>query len=564
MPSILVVNARDDERRALAEALAARGARVGHAGTIDEALTTLGREEFEHVVTVRTLPDGSGELLAQRAREVSPRTRIVRVTNFTEVRGPSDILRFDFTDYILDVDDLSGLLSGADTAPGVGQRALVDCFVRTVEAVVGLLELSDPLTVGNAASAMRLADGVAAEMGLPDERRQEVALAALLHDIGNFAIRPGVLAKPGALTPAEEVDVRQHAERGVQLLDHIDFPWKVKPIIRHHHERYDGSGYPDGKKGRAIPVGARILAVVDAYLGMTARRPHRETIEHDTALAQIRRGVGTQFDPEIVEAFAAFVARRQRLAGDAFQVKILVVRGSGETMPRLKLHFLREEFQVVAADSVEAAIEAVPRENIRFVVADVTGRWGEAVALLEALRERLNRSQTDLLLLDAEATRERRMAAIDHGAEEVYPADVAAPEIVSRMRRILRKEESLRRSGTLARDKEGIEGDLAQFPLSDILQMLGLGQKTARVLVETAAGEGRIFLETGRITHAEAPGSQGRTALDLLLALRAGRFRITHGITVPQRTIDRDAMAVLLENLRQVDEQDRDAARPGA
>jgi putative nucleotidyltransferase with HDIG domain len=289
--------------------------------------------------------------------EVSPRTRVTLVTNFSEVRTASDILRFDFADYILDVDDVAGLVTGASRGPGPSQRSLVDCFLSSVEAVVGLVELNDPLTAGNAASSKRLADGIAREMGLPEERRQEVTLAALLHDIGNFTLPTGTLDKEGPLEAAEEEAVRQHTLRGVQLVDHIDFPWKIKPIILSHHERYDGTGYPEGRKGRAIPVGARIIAVVDSYLSMTTRRPHRKTLNHDEAMREIHAKVGSQFDPEVAEAFVAFVQRRKKFAGDLFQVKVLVVGPGEDNLSRMKLQFLREDFVVLTAADVKAAGE---------------------------------------------------------------------------------------------------------------------------------------------------------------------------------------------------------------
>ncbi|MCZ6745647.1 MAG: HD domain-containing protein, partial [Acidobacteria bacterium] len=251
MSGILVVSPDNDQCKALAESISSRGRHVQTAGSIRDALHLLAQHGHEQILSVRNLPDGSGELLVQQAAEVSPRTRVTLVTNFSEVRTASDILRFDFADYIVDVDDMAQLLTGAGRGPGPSQRSLVDCFLATVEAVVGLVELADPLTAGNAASCKRLAEGIAREMGLPEERRQEVNLAALLHDIGNFTLRSGTLEKEGPLDPEEEDAVRQHTLRGVQLVEHIDFPWKIKPIIMAHHERYDGSGYPDGRKGRA-------------------------------------------------------------------------------------------------------------------------------------------------------------------------------------------------------------------------------------------------------------------------------------------------------------------------
>lgn len=564
MSGILVVNPDKDQRKSVADSLAARGRRVGTAASIEESLKALAREDYEHVVSIRTLPDGSGELLVQQAAEVSPRTRVLLVTNFSEVRGASDILRFDFTDYIMDVEGLSGLLTGSNRGPGPTQRGLVECFLRTVEAVVGLVELSSPLSAGNAASSLRLAEGVAREMGLPEERRQEVALSALLHDIGNFTVRAGVLEKKNPLGPEEEEAIRQHTTQGVSLLEHIDYPWKIKPIIRHHHERYDGSGYPDGKKGRAIPVGARILAVVDSYLSMTTRRPHREPMSHDQAIEEIGQNMGGQFDPEVVEAFTSFVKRRAAFAGDLFQVKVMVLQGGNEKLSRMKLQFLREDFKVLSAEGVGQAVEQIHADQVRFLVADITDQWDEALELLDKLQDKIDRSEIDVFFFDAESSRERRVTALDSGAEEVFPADVGTSEVISRMRRILRREEAIRKGATLAREHGGIEGDLGQMSLPELLQMLGLGQKTARVILEAPDCSGAVYLESGRLTHAEAGETEGQDALTRVLGLKSGRFRIVHGVTSSRRSVDRDAMSVLLDCIREMDETAASSSLPAS
>jgi putative nucleotidyltransferase with HDIG domain len=516
----------------------------------------------DQIVSVRSLPDGSGELLAQQVAEVSPRTRVTLVTNFSEVRTASDILRFDFADYILDVDDVSGLITGASRGPGPSQRSLVDCFLSTVEGVVGLVELSDPLTVGNAASSKRLADGIAREMGLPEERRQEVILAALLHDIGNFTISPGTLDKRGPLEAAEEESIRQHTLRGVQLVEHIDFPWKIKPIILSHHERYDGTGYPEGRKGRAIPVGARIIAVVDSYLSMTTRRPHRKTLHHEEAIREINNKVGSQFDPEVVEAFVAFVQRRKKFSGDLFQVKVLVVGNGEDNLSRMKLQFLREDFVVLTVDDVGTAAEMAQAEDVRFVLMDISNNWDEALSLLDGLQKRLENSHTDVFFFDTEDSRERRVTALENGAEEVFPEDVSPSEVASRIRRILRKEQAVRKKATLAGELGGIEGELGDMSLPEVVQMLSMGQKTARISVKARGLQGVLFLQNGRLTHVEGGGGEGREAFAKLLNLTKGQFRITHGVTTDKRTIDRDAVAALLDALKSLDEASRDNPAP--
>ncbi len=189
---------------------------------------------------------------------------------------------------------------------------------------------------------------------------------------------------------------------------------------------------------------------------------------------------------------------------------------------------------------------------------DITGSWDEALKSLEALHDRLESSRTDIFFFDAADSRERRVTALENGAEEVFPLDVSPAEVASRMRRILRKEQAVRRKATLAGELGGIEGELADMNLPELVQMLAMGQKTARISLKAVGLSGQIFLQHGRLTHVEAGGSEGAEAFRKLLCLSRGRFRITHGSTTEKRTLNRDAVAALLDALKELDEGRRD------
>lgn len=151
----------------------------------------------------------------------------------------------------------------------------------------------------------RLARDVAARLGLSEYDQSIVYYAALLHDIGNVGVSDGVLNKPGPLLDAERELIRAHSQIGHDLLRGIPVLEAVAGIVRHHHEHYDGSGYPEGLRGDAIPIAARIVAVVDAYGSMLAPRSYRPAFNHEEACEELRRGAGTQFDSLVVEAFLA-------------------------------------------------------------------------------------------------------------------------------------------------------------------------------------------------------------------------------------------------------------------
>lgn len=176
--------------------------------------------------------------------------------------------------------------------------------VQVVQAFAAMAGAHDPGTSGHSHRLMRLAEATAREMGYPEEQMYLVRLAALLHDIGKVGIPDAILHKPGPLTTEEWRVMRRHPEISRQILEQVGGVFQqVACIVVAHHEHWDGKGYPSGLVGEDIPPGARILAVVDAYDAMTFRRSYREPISQTEARAELQRCAGTQFDPQVVEAF---------------------------------------------------------------------------------------------------------------------------------------------------------------------------------------------------------------------------------------------------------------------
>ena len=178
-----------------------------------------------------------------------------------------------------------------------------------VRALVRAVEARDRYARGHADKVARLASAIAAEIGISGELAEGIRVAARLHDIGRVSISDMILLKPGPLTDLEMEIIRTHPLVGAQILDALEFPWEVKPAVRYHHERLDGSGYPDGLMADEIPLGARILAVADVMAAMTANRPYREAKSEAEALAELRENAGKKYDPEAVSALERVVER---------------------------------------------------------------------------------------------------------------------------------------------------------------------------------------------------------------------------------------------------------------
>jgi HD-GYP domain-containing protein (c-di-GMP phosphodiesterase class II) len=182
-------------------------------------------------------------------------------------------------------------------------------YTETIEALVSALEARDPYTQAHAGRIRDLAVSIAIAMQLPFEQRRAVRLGAILHDVGKIGISDSILLKPGPLNEEEWEIMRSHPEIGERMLKGIDFLAPALPIVRYHHERWDGGGYPDGLGGQDVPVGARIVAVCDAFDAMTSDRPYRRALGIDQACAELRRNSGTQFDPHCVDLIVEVVSR---------------------------------------------------------------------------------------------------------------------------------------------------------------------------------------------------------------------------------------------------------------
>jgi putative nucleotidyltransferase with HDIG domain len=182
---------------------------------------------------------------------------------------------------------------------------LQETQVSIVGALVGALEAKDEYTPGHAAATMAHAIATARQLELSAEETATVQLAALFHDIGKIGVPEQLLKKAGPLGYAEWREVKDHARIGANMLAKIPSLSSVRPAVLGHHERWDGTGYPDRLKGEDIPLAARIVAVCDAFQAMISPRPYRAARTREQAMAELRRSAGTQFDPRVVEAFVA-------------------------------------------------------------------------------------------------------------------------------------------------------------------------------------------------------------------------------------------------------------------
>ena len=188
---------------------------------------------------------------------------------------------------------------------------LRDSMERTIGVLAEAMEVRDPYTAGHQFRVAQLARAIAQELGLPAEMAQGIYFGGLIHDFGKISIPAEILSKPGKLTKIEYDLIKQHSKVGSEIVRSVAFPWPVADMIRQHHERLDGSGYPDGLKGEAISAEGRILAVADVMEAMMSHRPYRPALGIESALKELGRGRGTSYDPAAVDACVALFRSRR-------------------------------------------------------------------------------------------------------------------------------------------------------------------------------------------------------------------------------------------------------------
>jgi putative nucleotidyltransferase with HDIG domain len=203
---------------------------------------------------------------------------------------------------------LFGIVFGASRRLERQNKDLEEMFLQATIAMGNALDAKSPWTKGHSERTVRYAEKIARKMGLSDEDMHNLTIGGLLHDIGKIGTYDYLLHKTEKLTAQEFNIIKKHPEKGEKILESIKQLKQIIPIIRYHHERYDGKGYPDGLAGEDIPLLARIVHVADSFDAMTADRPYRSALSKEQVIEELRRNAGTQFDPAVVDVFLSVLS----------------------------------------------------------------------------------------------------------------------------------------------------------------------------------------------------------------------------------------------------------------
>lgn len=310
----------DDAGRALLRTLLVReGYDVVEAATGRAALVRTAEMAFDLLVLDVQMPSPDGLEVTRRIR-TDPATALLPVILVTGLGALDDKvagLDAGATDFLTKPFEAPELLARIRAA--LRTKAAIDRLESTQGVLVALanaVEAKDPVIEHHCDRLASLAVGLARLAGLDAEAVEAIGYGAALHDIGKIGVAEAILRKPGRLTDAEWVEIRRHPDIGARIVGPLRLGSVVGPIVRAHHERWDGQGYPDRLRGEAIPTGARIVGIVDAFDAMTHDRPYRAAATIDAALAELHDEAGRQFDPELS---ALFVEHQARLASASLE-----------------------------------------------------------------------------------------------------------------------------------------------------------------------------------------------------------------------------------------------------
>ena len=303
--TILIVDDDPNFRKTLSDILRDEGYVVLAAAKGKTALDRVKEKMLAVALIDLKLPNMDGLKVMREIKKRSPGTECIMLTGYASQESAIEAVNLGAYGYMqkpYDVEQLVVTIHRAIEMRGA-KEALKGATLETLEALSTIVEASDPYTAGHSAKVTEIAIKIAQEMGLRDGEINTLRIAGLLHDVGKVGIPGSVLNKPSELTQAEWLMIQAHPVVSAQTAERVAAFKDAVPIIRHHHERWDGSGYPDGLKGEGIPPLARILAVADGFEAMTSARPYRGARTEGEALAELEKGAGTQWDPEVVKVF---------------------------------------------------------------------------------------------------------------------------------------------------------------------------------------------------------------------------------------------------------------------
>ena len=413
---ILLVDDEKDVLHALERFLKREGYHTISATSGEEGLKKINNKSISMVISDLRMPGMDGIEFLKKVREISPETLRIILSGHADLKAAlrsinvGEIFRFitkpwdpeELKEVVLEglskldltllvknenvnlkkkVTELQqGLSEGFDKIQ-ILYGELKNNYLSTITSLAAAVEAKDPYTRGHSEMVSSFAASIARKMGLPRDTIDGIQVAGILHDIGKIGISEKILLKPGKLTTEEKKVMETHPVLGAKILEPVNFPWETISHVYHHHERYDGKGYPVGLKGKDIPLVARIISVADTYQAMTSNRAYRKALPKSTAVRILKESKGTQLDPEIT---AVFIDLLETVPDSIFQVPEILMKSPGQKdntiliidhedniLSSLNRVLLRDGLKILSANNSYDGLKIMEQESVSLVILDI-------------------------------------------------------------------------------------------------------------------------------------------------------------------------------------------------
>lgn len=444
--------------------------------------------------------------------------------------------------FTIDAPDIAAELARGMAEPAEARGS--EDYLETLNVLVALLERDRGDLRGHSAQVARLGRKLCERIGLSEGQMHGVLVAAYLHDIGkasayhltalNVAQYEGhrIVAQKSFLTPVRMFESVQLPDTAVQTLTHL-------------YERFDGQGFPDRQSAKDIPLGSRIVSIVETYLDLTThpKNPYRKVLSAKDACAALAQHKSTVFDPNLVDLFQTVVL------GDDLKAKlladrptVLVVDPDPEETTVLELRLIEHGFEVVIARNTSDALRRTEEGGIDAVISEVDLQPVDGIAFLQRVRQRSN---LPVLFLTRRSDREAVSRGFEGGASDYLVKPASADVVAAKMRQVLSAQRPVGR---------GVSGSLSEMSLPDVVQVLANGRKTGRLRIKSGGRSGEIDFAEGAIWDARFGDQRAHEAFYSMLLLVDGEFTLDPDAKPTQRVMQESAESLLLEGMRRLDE----------
>ena len=527
---ILIFNKNEQERRALSILMKTEDNRVYDTYDAFEALHLLQKQNIGVILVGKELAGLDKKEFKALVEKIKPGVSVI----FTSPFNPQD------KDFAINIEEFFKLVNDYLKNENMLYSEITEIkqfSYAIADRLLQIFAVNDKYFFNNDHLVSELSGKIAQKMGLEENIVEAIQMAALLRDLGRVVIHQQILEESKKLNQTELTPIKAHPIHTMQILRHVRFPWNLDTIISQHHEHYDGSGYPMGLKGREISIGARIINVADAYYAMTTDRPYRRALPKDTAIAEIRKNAGGQFDPEVVEVFLSLIG--EEVSETIAKKRILIFERELNIAAMIKLGTASDDIEVIHATSSIEAISRMRQKNPQVIIADTDALEAETfMRFYQTARQTVPADRHFLLILPDKEYLKRLSGEVDYIVKPIHMDQITTKirDLLFEMPQPVQQEEL-----------RGLTGKIEDFTLTDIIQILSLGLKTAKVEITRDDEKGLLYLLRGKIVYASSGKLRGPDAFFDLIKWESGNFHIMHGQTTSEVNVTLDTMHLLME-----------------